>query len=171
MHLSTRHIALAAVSAAVTAGACSRDDEAAMRARLSPWFGLGETLAFAARSDCAAAAFRLVHGGIGASMAVEASVPEMLRALPGRGAAAVDDPQLAPDTVMVEAANAERAIGMAMRRASLEARACMDDRVEGAFRQVLVNPRAILAYDPSERAVMLMDRDAGLLIVAMGAKA
>ena len=117
MHLSTRHIALAAVSAAVTAAACSRDDEAAMRARLSPWFGLGETLAFAARSDCAAAAFRLVHGGIGASMAVEASVPEMLRALPGRGAAAVDDPQLAPDTVMVEAANAERAIGMAMRRA------------------------------------------------------
>jgi hypothetical protein len=155
----------------VLTGACARDDEAAMRARLSAWFGLGETLAFYARSDCAVAVFRLSHGGIGASVPVGTSVPEMLRALPGRAAAAVDDPDLAPDAAMVEIANAERPTGMAMRRASLEARACMDDRVESAFRRVLLNPRAILAYDPRERAVMLLDRESGLLFVAMGAKA
>ena len=166
-----RHIGFLALVSVLIVAACSRDDEAAMRARLAPWFGIGDTLAFAARSDCAVAVFRLVHGAVGAGMVVETDVPAMLRALAGRGAAAVDDLRLAPDAAMVEAANADRATGMAMRRASLEAKACMDERVEAAFRQVLVDPRAVLAYDPAERAVILMDRDAAILLVAMGARA
>ncbi|MCR9114818.1 MAG: hypothetical protein NXH84_16190 [Rhodobacteraceae bacterium] len=142
-----------------------------MRDRLTPWFGLGETLAFAAGRDCAAAVFRVRHGAIGAGIAVEDSVRGMLRALPGRGVAAVDHVDLTPDAVMVEAVNTHRPSGMAMRRAVLEARPCMDAQVEGEFRRQLERPESVLAYDTGNGAIMLLDRKARVLVVAMGARA
>lgn len=148
--------------------ACKREDEASLRDRLEPWFAVGETLAFTARRDCAAAAFRLVHAEIGAGVAVASSVPEMLRVRPGQRALAVDAPDLAPDAAMVAIVNADRPTGMAMRRAALEARACMAGPLEGTFRQTLLNPRAVLVWDGAGRTVLLLDRDAGLLVVAMG---
>ena len=142
-----------------------------MRARLDPWFALGETLAFAAERGCAAGAFRVVTTEIGAPVAVERNVADMLRALPGRGVAAVVDPQLSPDQAMVDAANTDRAPGMAMRRAALEAKDCMEGPIEAEFRRLLVRPGTVLAYEAGEGAVMLLDRDNRVLVVAMGARA
>ncbi len=161
-------LAAAAVSAGLVLGGCARDDEASMRARMAPWFSLGETLAFAAQGRCAAAAFRLVSADIGAPVTVARSVPEMMNVLPRRGVAALDVPGLSPDAAMVDAANLERALGMGMRRAALESRPCMEGPVGAEFRRMLTRPGIVLAYETGARTLMLMDRDNRVLVVAAG---
>ena len=159
--------AMLAGVALATLGACAREDEAAMRARLEQWFRLGETAYFQARGDCVAGVFRLKAADVGAGMPVAGSVPEMLWALRA-GRAALDDAGTAPDAALVQLANEERATGMAMRRAGLEARSCMDDGAEGAFRRALLSPEALLAYDSESGTVMVMDPGRNLLFAAMG---
>ncbi|WP_422029454.1 hypothetical protein [Roseovarius sp.] len=148
--------------------ACVREDEAAMRARLEQWFALGETAYFQARGDCVAGVFRLAGPDVGAAMPVTGSVPEMLWALPRQGRAALRADGMAPDAALVELANEARPTGMAMRRAGLEARSCMDDGAEGAFRRALLSPDALLAYDSESGTVMVMDTRRDLLFAAMG---
>lgn len=147
---------------------CNRETEEGMRARLAQWFQLGETLAFAAEARCAAGAFRLVQTDIGSGIALERSTDAMVRLLVGRTVVAVDDPRQTPDQVMVEAANKARSYGMAMRRAALEARDCMDGRLGVEFQRLLVNRSTVFAYDRDKGAVMLMDRRNRVLVVAVG---
>lgn len=142
-----------------------------MRARLAPWFSLGETLAFSSRAGCAAAAFRLVSGDIGAAVAVERNLSDMLRALPNRGVAALDDPKMTPDAAMVDAANSDRTLGMGMRRAGLEARPCMEGKVGVEFLRLLGRPETVLAYETEQGTLMLMDRANRVLVVAAGERA
>ena len=149
--------------------ACGREDEAALRDRLSQWFSLGETVGFSATQDCAAGAFRLVDPSIKSQMPVASGVEAMLVQLDRAGHVALDDPAQSPDRGMVATVNAQRHTGMQMRRAALEARACMDDTITTAFRHALDEPRAVLAYDSDTGSVMILDPVTGLLIVAMGA--
>jgi hypothetical protein len=65
-------------------------------------------------------------------------------------------------------ANHDRPTGMAMRRAGLEARACMDGQAESAFRHALEDRRTVLAWDSARGALVMLMPAEGLLIVAMG---
>ena len=166
-HPHTRAFGL--LLALLTLAACARDAEAAQRARLEAWFALGETVEFAARSDCAAGLYRVVDGRVRAAMPVVTSAPAMTRALAERGRAVLGARGQVPDAAIVAMANFDRPVGMAMRRAGLEARACMGDATASAFRHALMTPGAYLGWDGANDALMLMDPKSGLLIVAMGA--
>jgi len=65
-------------------------------------------------------------------------------------------------------ANHDRATGMAMRRAGLEARACMDAQSESVFRHALDDGRTVMGWDGARGALMLLMPGEGLLVVAMG---
>lgn len=171
MSLRAYHILPVAIAGAVLLGACARDDEASMRARLAPWFSLGETLAFASQAGCAAGAFRLVSADIGAPVPVERNVDDMLRTLPRRGVAALDDPEQTPDAAMVDAVNMQRTLGMGMRRAALEARPCLGGPIGAEFRRILSRPETVLAYETTEGTLMLMDRANRVLVVVAGERA
>jgi hypothetical protein len=158
---------LASVTALLIAG-CARDDEAAVRARVQQWFSIGETLAFKASIGCATGLFRLTDFQIKSAMPQVRDVPQMLITLKLRGVVALNDVDQPPDQALVDLANAERATGMRMRRVALEARDCMEGRTESAFSYALVNPRAVLAYDRENQALMLLDPKTGVLIVVMG---
>ena len=159
---------LAGVALAVLAG-CAREDETGMRARLAAWFHLGETRYFASDAGCAAGVFRLIDDRVKAAMPLAGSAPEMLRLLDRHGRAALDGAHQPPDAVLVALANADRETGYAMRRAALEARACMDAATEGALRAALESSRAGLAWDADSGTVVLIDRARGLILAAMGA--
>ncbi len=161
---------LVLVGVMIVLTACARDDEAAMRARLDQWFSLGETVAFAARGDCAAGVFHLRGDGVAAAMPMTDSVGEMLRLLDRRGRALLDDPGQPPDAALVEIANTARATGQTMRRAALEARDCLDDAgARAAVHAGLTAPAAMLAYDRQSGTVMVIDRAAERLVALMGA--
>lgn len=147
---------------------CARVDEGEMRSALGAWFSLGNTVSFTARQGCAAGVFHLTGTEIGSAMPV---LRDAVRAAPEirqRGRMALDDPALAPDRAMVQIANLDRSLGMRMRRAGLDGRACMDDVTESAFHHALINPAALLAYDAELGALILMDPAHALLVITIG---
>lgn len=158
-------VCLAALS---LVAACERDDEAAQRAWLGVWFALGETVSFNATRGCAVGVYRVVTGQVKSALPVTRDVVQMRREIVARGAAALDMPGQAADAGLVAMANHHRATGMAMRRAGLEAKACMDAQSESVFRHALDEARTVLAWDGARRALILMMPGEGLLVVAMG---
>lgn len=169
-HIGRGGAVLLALAALGLTAACVREDEADLRERLSQWFSVGDTVGFAATQDCAAGAFRLVDPSVKAPMPVVSGVGALLMQLDRVGRVALDDTAQSPDRGMVATVNAQRHTGMQMRRAALEARACMDDTVTTAFRHALDEPRAVLAYDSDTLSLMILDPVTGLLVVAMGAR-
>lgn len=141
-----------------------------MRARLAAWVSLGETLAFDAKMDCAAGLFRLVDDRVKSAMPLAGSLHEALHTLRRAGRVALDDRRQSPDQGIVDAANAERPVGMAMRGAALEGRACMSAGTGEAFHRALTARDALLIWDAESGALILLDRARGLLIVTMGAR-
>ncbi len=140
-----------------------------MRAQVGQWFQLGGTMGFGVQADCAAGAFRLVDTQVGSGMPLVGSVPRAVRMLERRGVVGVDIPDQTPEDTMQSIVGADRTLGFKLRGVSLEARACMDALTTSAFGYALVNPRAVLAYDRQNQAMMVMDPDTQVLIVAMGA--
>ena len=140
-----------------------------MRDRMERWFHIGETVAFQATRDCVAGVFRLVQMEVKSPLSVVASTPDALWLLSRGGAAALNDPEVAPDVALLEIVNTDRTTGMTMRRAALEGRQCMDDHTESAFRYALDNPQSVLVFEPDPATFIVMDPGTGLLVVTMGA--
>jgi hypothetical protein len=164
-----RSLVLACVALLVLSG-CKRSTEDDMRSVLSEWVPLGDTIGFAASRGCAVGLFDLIDGRIASRMRVATSAQEAAIILRGRDAVAIDDIGLTPDAAIWALIQADRTAGLTMRMAGLEARACMDGQMQGAFAAALVNPRAVLMVGQGPRILALMDVDAGILIAAMGAK-
>lgn len=162
-----RHAALV-LSGLVVLSGCVRMDESAMRSHLERWFALGETMAFSSDRSCAAGTFRVVHGTVASSLPMVRNVAQAVRVLDGRGAVAIDQADVSPDQAMVDMANTNRSLGMQMRRAGLEGRLCMDEVTESAFAHLLGQPGVLLAFDREAGALILLDRQRSLLVVAMG---
>ena len=134
MRPAARHIrGLAALILLMGLAGCAREDEAAQRARLAAWVSLGETVSFEAQAGCAVGVYALVTDEVKSALPLTDSVPAMRRAIADRGAAAVRLPGQGADRVLVAMANHHRETGMAMRRAALEARACMDETPRESF--------------------------------------
>jgi hypothetical protein len=161
---------LAMASAGMVAG-CGPEDEAAMRDRVGQYFSLRKTVAYEARRPCVAGVFRLADDRVTAAMPVAFGVGEMLGLLARRDLALLNDPGQSPDAVFVEVMNVERARGMQMRRAGLEALECMDAVTETAFRHALEGRGNLVGYDADSGLLMLLDRRNRLLVVARGAQA
>lgn len=159
-------LALLAVSAL---SACWREDEAALRDRMERWFHIGETVAFHATRSCVAGVFRLVQMDVKSALVVVSSTPDAVWLLSRGGAAALDNPELAPDAALLEIVNSDRSTGMVMRRAALEGRQCMNEHTESAFRYALDNPRSVLVFETDPATFIIMDPQTGLLVVTMGA--
>ena len=170
MTRALRHnrVPVACLAALALLAACQREEEAAQRGRLGQWFAIGETLAFDARRGCAVGLYDLVTGQVKSALAVTDSVAGMQREIALRGAAALDMPGQGVDMAMVAMVNHHRATGMAMRRAGLEARACMTEVSESAFRHALDDSSTVLVWDETRQALILMARGAGYVIVVQG---
>jgi hypothetical protein len=170
MTRALRHnrVPVACLAALALLAACQREEEAAQRGWLGQWFAIGETLAFDARRGCAVGLYDLVTGQVKSALAVTDSVAGMQREIALRGAAALDMPGQGVDMAMVAMVNHHRATGMAMRRAGLEARACMTEVSESAFRHALDDSSTVLVWDETRQALILMARGAGYVIVVQG---
>ncbi|MBZ8118978.1 hypothetical protein KUD11_09995 [Roseovarius sp. LXJ103] len=157
-----------AASAAMVLGACQRAEEGELRAQVEGWLSVGETVSFASTRACAAAAYRLVDTQLKSAVRVVGDVPSAARMLAEGRVVAIDAPGLTPDAALLALIDADLGLGMRLRISGLEARACMDAGVEDAFFRALSKPGAVVILDPRERIVALVDREARLLIVAIG---
>ena len=161
-------VPVACLAVLVVLAGCAREDAAAQRDRLAQWFALGETISFNARRDCAVGLYEVVTPEVKSALPLMPDVVQMQRKIEEQGAAALDVSGQRADVAMVAMANHARPTGMAMRRAGLEARACMDARSEGVFRHALDHPGGVVAWDADSGMLVLMARDAGLLVAVQG---
>lgn len=170
MTRAARHCSglLVSLAALMIPAGCAREDAAAQRNRLARWFSLGETLSFVAKRDCAVGLYEVVSPDVKAALPVMSGVEQMRREIDRRGAAALDLAGRRADAEMVAMAEHARIIGMAMRRAGLEARTCMDARSEGVFRRALDRPGGVMAWQASSGTLAVMPRDAGVVIAVQG---
>lgn len=142
-----------------------------MRDRLGQYFSLRDTVSYEARNPCIAGVFRLADDRVKAAMPVAGGVGEMLGLLKRRDLALLTNARQSPDAVFVQVMNQERARGMQMRRAGLEALECMDAVTETAFRHALDGQGNMVGFDADSGLLMLLDRRNRLLVIARGAKA
>ncbi len=149
---------------------CKRADEPELRALLAGWVPLGETVSFSATRGCAAGLFQLVSPRIASRMRIARSVREAAIILKSHDQVAIIARRLTPDHALLQLVDIDRRMGMQMRMAGLEGRACMDRAAEAAFAAALVNPAAVLLMDRDTGVLALMDAEDGLVIAAMGAK-
>lgn len=161
-------VPLVCLAALALVAGCQREDVAAQRAWLGQWFSLGDTLAFDARRACVVGLYELVTGQVKSALPVTDSVAGMQREIAARGAAALDMPGQGADMAMVTMANHHRPTGMAMRRVGLEARACMTEVTESAFRHALDDSGTVLVWDETRGALILVARAAGYLVIVQG---
>jgi len=166
---AVRHIrGVAPIVLLVGVASCARDDEAAQRARLAAWVSLGDTVAFEAGPRCAVGVYALVTPDVKSALPLTDSMGAMRRAIAARGAAAVRLTGQGGDAVLVAMVNHHRETGMAMRRAALEARPCMDATAEGAVREALERPGTIVAWDGDAGLLALMAPGAGRIVTMTG---
>ncbi|MEI4231989.1 hypothetical protein [Roseovarius sp. D22-M7] len=161
---------LACLAALLLLAGCAREEAEVQRARLEPWFSLGETLAFEARRGCAVGLYEVVARDVKSALPLMGDVVQMHREIARRGAAALIVAGRGADTAMLAMAGHDRGTGMAMRRAGLEARDCMDARSEDVFIRALSRPGAVMAWHAESGTLILMPGDARLLIAVQGAR-
>lgn len=161
---------VACLAALVVLAGCAREEAAAQRARLAQWFSLGDTVSFEARRGCAVGLYEVVARDVKSALPLLGDVVQMHREIARRGAAALDVAGRGADAAMLAMAGYDRGTGMAMRRAGLEARDCMDARSEDVFTRALSRPGAVMAWHAETGTLILMPGDARLLIAVQGAR-
>jgi hypothetical protein len=163
-------VPVACLAALVVVAGCAREQAEAQRARLAQWFSLGETLSFEARPGCAVGLYELVTRDVKSALPLMPDVVQMHRQIARRGAAALNVVDQGADGALLAMAGHDRSTGMAMRRAGLEARGCMDARGEDVFARALGQPGAVMAWHEESGTLMLIPGDARELIAVQGAR-
>ncbi len=157
------------IVALVLLTACARLSEAEARAVLAQWFVPGDNLYFKAKSRCVAAVYALRSGAVKSALPVAGNVEAALERMRARGVLGLAHAQGTPDEAFVAVMNADRATGVALQGAMVQARECMDETTEGMFNQVLTARGAVLAFDPQSGLAAVMAPDGGLVVLAGGA--
>ncbi len=148
-----------ALIAALVAGSCARDGEAALRAHLEQWFFLGKTYYFESHMRCTAA---LIHVRIDRprpGLAVQDHPEKAKAALRAEGVAAIRIPGLSPtDLTDAMLLSGTGTFGKeALAAGSLSGPCLGNKRVQGFLHEALTRPGATMVYDGATEGLMILD--------------
>lgn len=149
-------------------GACSKDQEADVRALLTRYFSLGETVYFEAKLECTAAMFKVQTDDIKSAARVNSDAGAALFEYKRSGIMALADPTKTPDEGFLELMNTDRVIGVAMQGASILAKNCMDEATISGFFYAMSNPSASMIFLRDGGAMAVLDPATRLVIYARG---
>ncbi|WP_424944200.1 hypothetical protein [Aliiroseovarius crassostreae] len=142
----------------LTLGGCDLHRESSLRATLSAWFQLGETLSFESGMRCTAAVFRARTNDVGPSLPLGDSPSEAQGIYGLVGLAGIRMEGVTPHE-MTEAmllANdgwfGKHALG-----AAAQVGPCLNDEIETGFRLAMTRPGALLAYSAELDGVIVLD--------------
>lgn len=156
--------ALSPVKATMAAGmiltlsGCDLHRESSLRATLSAWFQLGETLSFESGMRCTAAVFRARSNevGPGLPMGDTPSEAQEIYGLVGLAGIRIDGVSPHQLTEAMLLANdgwfGKHALG-----AAAQVGPCLSDEMQVGFRLAMTRPGALLAYSAELDGVMVLD--------------
>lgn len=173
MMIATRHKsyagALVALTAVMTLGGCDLHRESALRATLSAWFQLGDTLAFESGPRCTAAVFRARTNEAGPSLPMADTPAEAQAIYSMVGLAGVrragETPHQLTEAMLI--AN-DGWFGRHALGAAAQVGPCLNDKIEAQFRAAMTRPGALLAYSAELDGVIVLDPVERKLFFAAG---
>ncbi|KPN64444.1 hypothetical protein SAMN04488527_101475 [Aliiroseovarius crassostreae] len=150
-------------------GGCDLHRESNLRATLSAWFQLGDTLGFESGPRCTAAVFRVRTNEVGPDLPMGESPSDAqgIYGLVGRAAIQMEgvSPHQLTDTMLL--ANdgwfGKHALG-----AAAQVGPCLNDQIEPGFYAAMTRPGAVLAYSAELDGVMVLDPVERKLFFAAG---
>ena len=150
--------------------ACARDSEGELRARLSNWFYLGETLYFHSKARCTAAVYRLDATMPRPSLTVHATTNRAKQAFSEKGLSAFQiaghSPNDLTDALLLKGRGT---FGKQALAAAAQAVPCFEGtRAEAQLRDALTRPGGILAYDRGSDGLMVLDPEARRVFYVAG---
>lgn len=150
-------VILLSILAGLKLSACALDEEDALKADLSDWLSLAETLEFASKSTCTAAVFRLENADIAKVLARADTVESALKQLQAGRAVVFDMPDTSPNTVSewIMTGNLEIGLGLLSNGVG-PAQRCLSDRAGIAFYNAIMSPDATMIYDPEGNALTVV---------------
>ncbi|MDQ7069475.1 MAG: hypothetical protein Q9M48_01795 [Rhodobacterales bacterium] len=147
---------------------CERHSEAEVRAQLTRWFALGETVYFKTTYDCTAAMFKVQTDQMKSALQPNSDAGTALFQYGRSGMMVLANPTQKPNDGFLELMNMDRPIGIAMQAASVLGKKCMDENMESAFFYAMQNPKATMVFSREDMSMVLMDPGTRLVIFASG---
>ncbi|MEM8730868.1 MAG: hypothetical protein AAGF79_13205 [Pseudomonadota bacterium] len=142
---------------------CALDKEDTLRAELTRWLALEETLEFSSRPSCTAAVFKLKDPVIRGNVAKATTLDMGLRYLQSGHQVAFLLPDTSPNSVSEQVMTADLHHGLAILSNGIgPATRCLSDRGGLAFYAAIMSPEAVLIFDPGGNALTLVHVQGGL---------
>jgi len=166
--MSRKYVIFGLLGLVLLVSGCMRHTEEDLRALLTRYFPLGETVYFESQVGCTAAMFKVQTDEIKSALQINRDAGSALFEYGRSGILMLADPEQNPNDGFLELMNADRPIGILMQEASILGKDCMDEATESGFFYAMQNPKATLVFMRGEGAMVLMDPATRLVIVASG---
>lgn len=161
------YAALAALALIGLAG-CAMDKEEEVRAQIGDWVKLGETGYFHSTMSCTAAVFRVKGLRITSLISKARTVGTGMTLLKQGNAVAFDLKGLSPNAVSEEIMTIDLAQGIGVLSSGVAGKDCMSADVKRAYLRALLDPEAVLMFDPNGNMMAVLDRRRKWMFYARG---
>ncbi|MDA5093625.1 hypothetical protein O2N63_05925 [Aliiroseovarius sp. KMU-50] len=149
---------LLAFAAVTLLGGCDLHQESKLRASLSAWFQLGDTLAFASGPRCTAAVFRAHSNKAGLELPLGKSPSDAQRIYGLKGRAGIQMEGVSPHQMTETMLRANDGwFGKHALAAVAQVGPCINRDIEAGFHAAMTRPGALLAYSAELDGVMVLD--------------
>ncbi|PCJ09417.1 MAG: hypothetical protein COB16_04435 [Rhodobacteraceae bacterium] len=157
-----------AVLALTGLAACAMDQEDEVRLRVGDWVKLGETTYFKSSMSCTAGVFEVEATRITSLISKVRSVGTGMLLLKHGEAVAFDVKGQSPNAVSEQIMTRDLPQGIGVLSSGIAGKNCMSDTVKSAYLRALLDPNAVLMFDPDGNVMAVLDRRNAQLFFARG---
>ena len=160
--------AVLALLALTGLASCAMDSEQEVRSLVGDWVALDETTFFKSGMNCTAAMFELESTRITSLVTHARSVRGGMEAMAEGKPVAFIIKGLSPTLVSERVMTANLSQGLGVLSSGVAGKACMDDRTKRAYLRALMDPNAVLIFEPTKKFMAVVDKTNARLFFARG---
>lgn len=147
---------------------CAMDSEQEVRSLVGEWVTLDETAFFKSGMNCTAGVFKLETNRISSLVTHARSVRGGMDAMAEGRPVAFMISGLSPTLVSEQVMTANLSQGLGVLSSGVAGKDCMDDRTKQAYLRALMDPNAVLIFEPTEKFMAVVDKTNSRLFFARG---
>ncbi|KAE9627614.1 hypothetical protein [Parasedimentitalea maritima] len=147
---------------------CAMDKEDEVRAQIGDWVSLGDTSYFKSSMSCTAGVFEVEGVRITSLISKARSVATGMTLLKSGEAVAFDVKGLSPNAVSEQIMTKDLPQGLGVLSSGVAGKGCMDETTKNAYLRALLDPEAVLMFDPNGNVMAVLDRHNERLFFSRG---
>jgi len=147
---------------------CAMDSEQEVRALVGDWVTLDETAFFKSGMNCTAGVFKLETTRISSLVTHARSVRGGMEAMADGKPVAFMISGLSPTLVSEQVMTADLPQGLGVLSSGVAGKDCMDDGTKRSYLRALLDPNAVLIFEPVEKFMVVVDKTNARLFFSRG---